>query len=287
MRHLKEEIKAGLVILVAVLLFGVIVVIIGGGTLFERLTPYRVRFADATGLEPRSPVRLNGLYVGRVLSVRLAPDDVTKVEATIGVKPGTPLFDTTKAFITYMSLIGDYYLALEQEKTGRRLPPDSLIPSEPTAEFVDLVANTTNLAKSMDALLASIRPVFTQQNVNNLGQGLREVKPLMLDIRRLVAEVRGSVQHVDAVVQENRQPVANAVRSIETDLRKIELALSGIERLASGLDRWQQVGGRYADDILLNLVGASENLRALSRELKEDPSRLLYRPEPGPRDKEK
>ncbi len=283
---LKAEIKAGAIILAAVALFGLIAVIIGGRAIWERYTPYRIRFVDATGLEPRAPVRLNGLQVGRVLKVRLAPEDVTKVEVVVGIKPDVPIFDTAKATVTYLSLIGDYYLAISQKQPGRRMPPGSLIASEPTADFSKLIASTSELARSMDELVGSIRPIFTEKNVTHLSEALRSVKPLVVDIQRLTTEVRDSVSHLDAVIVENRKPLAQAVVALKTDLEKIESALTSIERLAKGLDKWQQVGGQYADDILLNLVGASENLRSLSRELKEEPWRILYRPEPGERAKE-
>jgi phospholipid/cholesterol/gamma-HCH transport system substrate-binding protein len=284
--RLKEEIKAGIVVLAAIVLFSLVVIIIGGSEIFERLSPYRIRFADATGIEPRAPVRLNGVYVGRVLRVDIAPDESTKVDVTIGVKPGTPIFDTAIAKVTYMSLIGDYYLAIDQRRTGRGLPPGSRIPSQPMTDFSQLINNTTELAKSMDSLLAEIRPVFTQENVRNVSETLLAMKPLILDVRALTTDLRTSVNHMDAVVTENRQPLAEAVVALKRDLEKIESGLAGLDRLTGKLNRWEQVGSHYGDEILLNLTSASENLQALSRELREEPWRILYRPEQGPKGKE-
>ncbi len=279
MSYLKEEIQAGFTILLAIALLALVVIVISGAPRWGGEVTYRVRFEDATGLEPRAPVRLNGLVVGRVLSVGLAPEDETKVQATIGLKPGTPVFDSAKATVTYLSLIGDYYLAINQHRRGRLLPPGSLIPSERTADFMRLIASTTQLSKSMDQLVSQVQPIFKEENVRELGKALRSVTPLILEIKGLMVDLRSSVNHMDSVIAENREPVAKAVEALRRDLERIDSALASIDRLANGLDKWRQVGGRYADEILLNLVGASENLRALSGELREEPWRLLYRQE--------
>jgi phospholipid/cholesterol/gamma-HCH transport system substrate-binding protein len=280
LRYLKEEILAGTIVLVAIALFAFVVVIIGGTTTsLEEVKTYRVRFADATGLEPRAPVRLNGLYAGKVLRVSIPEDDLTKVEATIGIKQNIPIFNTARASVTSLSIIGDYYLALSQKQVGRPLPPGSVIPSEEAADFQHLIVNTSELSKSMDQLLQSIRPVFAKENVRSLGEALRSVQPLITDVRRLTASVDGAVKRFDTVVKENRQPVSEAMVTLKSDLKKADSALSALDRLTHSLEGWQQVGGSYADDILQNLTKASENQRALSQELKEQPSLLLQRPE--------
>lgn len=285
MPRLKEEIKAGIVVVAAITLFSLVVIIIGGSALFERLTPYRVRFADATGIEPRAPVRLNGVYVGRVLQVGLAPDEPTQVEVIVGLKPGTPIFDTAVAKVTYMSLIGDYYLGIDQHREGRRLPPGSLIASIPMTDFSQLISSTAALAGSMDSLVGQIKPVFTQENVRALSEALVALKPLITDVRDLTADVRTSVGHLDAAVMEARQPLSEAMAALKRDLEKIESSLDGLDRLATRLGNWERVGSHYGDEILLNLTNASENLQALSRELREEPWRILYRPEQAPREK--
>ncbi|MFH0810959.1 MAG: MlaD family protein [Pseudomonadota bacterium] len=286
MAHLKAELKAGAVIVVAIALFAAVVVVISGAIFWEGLTKYRVRFSDATGLEPREPVRLNGMIVGRVLSVGIAPDDVTKVDAVIGVNHGTPVFDTATAKVTYMSIIGDYYLAISQPRPGRSLAPGGYIKSERSADISQIIANIGSLSRSVEGLLESVRPVFAEDNVAALAGTLRSVEPLISDLRLLTSRLRLTVDNLNGVIVENRRPITRAMSALQSDLERIDSALTGFDRLAKGLGRWERVGGLYLDDILQNLVGASENLRALSGELKREPWRLLYRPEPGQREKE-
>jgi len=283
--RLTDEIKAGVVIVVAVVIFAFVVVVLGGGAFFEGLVRYRVQFADASGLEPRATVRLNGVSVGRVISVSTVPNEPTRVEAVIGVRQGTPVLDSAVATVTSLSLIGDYYLAIMQQRSGKPLPAGGVIPSVPTESFQQLMATTARLARSMDALVTSVKPVFEEKNVRALGETLASLKPLIADVRAVTMDLHRTIKDLDSVVVETREPLKGAVTALKGDLEKIDTALTGIDRLSQSLGNWERVGSRYGDEILMNLTGASENLQALSRELREEPWRLLYRPEAGPRGK--
>ena len=82
----KDEVKAGIVIAVSLLILAGLIVGVSGVSLWERYDRYTVRVHSATGLEPGTPVRLGGLRVGKVLDLRILPEDTSRVEITLGVR---------------------------------------------------------------------------------------------------------------------------------------------------------------------------------------------------------
>ncbi len=114
MKYAKEEIKTGVVMVVALVIFGAMAVLIGGARFWERLDTYRVRFSAIGGLERGAAVRLGGFRVGRVLTISVAREDTPKIEVTIGLKQGTPLYQGVEARINTLGLVGDYYVLLTQ-----------------------------------------------------------------------------------------------------------------------------------------------------------------------------
>jgi phospholipid/cholesterol/gamma-HCH transport system substrate-binding protein len=68
---------------------------------------YRVRFdSPAPGLLAGSPVLFNGIRVGEVATVELAPDDPKQVTATIAINPSAPVRADTKVGLEAQGLLG-------------------------------------------------------------------------------------------------------------------------------------------------------------------------------------
>ncbi|MBV6636622.1 MAG: MCE family protein, partial [Mameliella sp.] len=65
-----------------------------------------------TGLPVGGQVLFNGIKVGDVKSLDFAPDEPTKVVATVGIKPSTPLREDTKATLNFTGLTGVAYVDL-------------------------------------------------------------------------------------------------------------------------------------------------------------------------------
>jgi phospholipid/cholesterol/gamma-HCH transport system substrate-binding protein len=66
----KEEIKAGIIIVASLVILSIFVILIGGSQFMNKYDKYYVRVLNAAGLETGAQVKLGGVRVGRVLSVR-------------------------------------------------------------------------------------------------------------------------------------------------------------------------------------------------------------------------
>jgi phospholipid/cholesterol/gamma-HCH transport system substrate-binding protein len=66
---LKDEIKAGIIILTSIVILSVFVILIGGSQFLEKYDTYTVRVMNAAGLETGAQVKLGGVRVGRVLNI--------------------------------------------------------------------------------------------------------------------------------------------------------------------------------------------------------------------------
>ncbi|MCB0942638.1 MAG: MCE family protein [Mycobacterium sp.] len=130
---------------------------------FETEKPYTAEFRTVSGLENGNFVRIAGVEVGKVRSIRIRDDGVALVE--FGVDASVVLTEGSRAVVRYRNLIGERYLALEEGAGGtRQLPAGATIPLSRTAPALDL-----------DALLGGFRPLFHALNpdqVNALSEQL-------------------------------------------------------------------------------------------------------------------
>src|SRR5262245_11636145 len=76
--------------------------------------PYRAYFSDVTGLLVGDDVRIAGVRVGRVETIRLARDQPSVAEIRFTVDSGVPLAAGVRAHIRYRNLVGQRYVALTE-----------------------------------------------------------------------------------------------------------------------------------------------------------------------------
>jgi phospholipid/cholesterol/gamma-HCH transport system substrate-binding protein len=120
---------------------------IGGGT------GYAAAFRDASGLAAGNEVRIAGVKVGKVDAVGLARHGTTpyvRVEFRI-TGDGVQLGRDTEATIRIKTVLGQKYLALEPDGTGR-LKAGTEIPLEHTASPFDVLQAVNGLAGTLQTI---------------------------------------------------------------------------------------------------------------------------------------
>ena len=128
-------------------------------------TDYSAVFKDASRLKVGQSVRVAGMRVGTVNSVKLQKDKTALV--TFDADPTVQMTTGTQVAVRYLNLVGDRYLELIDGPGDRRLQPGSQIPAERTQSALDL-----------DLLLGGLKPVIrglNPQDVNALSASLIQI----------------------------------------------------------------------------------------------------------------
>lgn len=267
-RYRKEEIKAGLVLMGALLVFSAMMVFIGGSTFWEKYETYHVEFSAIGGLEKGASVRLGGFRIGQVLDIAVSPDDASKIDVTIGVKPGTPIYKGIVASVHTLGLVGDYYVLLTQRpEANTPLAPGSSIASRDMVEIGDLLIQAAELSRTLNAsiqkVMAAVERVLSEENITSVQtalQGLtrlttrgeRSLTTLTTHLERMLKKVNATATTLDSIIVENRG--------------NVEQTLRAIRRSAENLDKLT---------VLVNqmLVENQEDLRSAVIAIKEDSRR--------------
>jgi len=249
MKYRKEEIKAGLVVIAALLIFGVMVIFIGGANFWKKLDIYRIEFSAIGGLEKGASVRLGGLRVGRVSGIAVARDDISKIEVTIGVKPEAPISRGVVAQVQTLGLVGDYYVLLTQKPGANQpLPPESVIPSQKMVEIGDLLVQVADLSQtlnsSVEEVVSAVNQILSEENITSIqttlqalsrltAEGEKSVSTITGDLRNVLRGLDTMVADVDSLVLENKKNVQGTLLAIKTSAERLDtLALTLNQTLA-------------------------------------------------------
>ncbi|MEV5839950.1 MCE family protein [Nocardia sp. NPDC052112] len=226
----------------------------GGGTAFK------ARFTDVTSLNPGDEVRIAGVRVGKVTSVKIV--DKRQAEVGFELTDRNWLPASTTATIKYRNLVGQRYIALEQGtgEQGRKLNKGATIGLEHTRPALNLTT-----------LFNGFRPLFqtlTADDVNKLSYEIIQVfqgeQGTIHDLVATTANLTNKIADKDAVIGDlvkNLTAVLNAVNEREGQFDQL---IVNTEALVSGLAAERDTIGSSVTS-LGNLASATADLLVPTR----------------------
>lgn len=286
---MREEIKAGLIIGIAIILLTGLVIVIGGAQFLEKFDTYKIKVKNAAGLEPGSQVRLGGVRIGRVISIREPQLSGEAVVIEIGIKAGKPIYKGTKACITQLGFVGDIYLLLSVNDTvNERIRVGDEIPSEEVVDFGVIMAKVEGLSKSLDLLIKDIDKVFSPQNIQQvevlLGNTNKAVVSVSSNVEKMATDLRKTtdkfsvvLDELEGLVSNNKGEFGQLLSQARLDLEKAATMLASIEKSSETVGRAVDMQSQNLDNLLNSMTQTMDQLQDLIHDIKSKPWSVLYK----------
>src|SRR6202030_212143 len=138
------QLRVGIMSLAALIILSVLIFLMAGSSgLFKSKTRLYTYMADSSALAASSPVRLNGILIGKVSSVELSgqADPHRVVRMTLEIDndflPSIPT--DSKALIAAENLLGTKFINIKKGEARSTVKADQEIASGQSAEMEDLV----------------------------------------------------------------------------------------------------------------------------------------------------
>jgi len=229
---------AAAVVIVSILTY----LLTGGSLLTERATMY-LYIADATGLGPGAPVRVDGIGVGKVRSVALSgssqPDRVVQVTMTVERSRLNSIPDDSTAQLASETMIGDKFVDISSGTSRRFVSPGGEIAFKGSPDLLkglDLRQFEQQL-KVVGALLDDI-----EQGRGDVGQFVMG-EQMYNDLRKRFAQVERGIRAAASTT-------SDVGRELHTDLlyRRISQPLLDLDRSLARLQSGQGAAGQLLRD---------------------------------------
>ena len=257
----------------------------GGG-----LTVYAL-MNDASGVAKLSQIRIAGIPMGSVQSVKLDHD---RARIDIGINPDVKLYQDATVSKVASSLLGEYYLAISPGTEGRPELKDgdrinNVIEAQTTDDIMKQVSDIAKDVKQVSAALAAT--VGTNEGRDDIKSTLKNLAEVTEALNQTVRENRESIKTILSNVEsmttkgapdvekilENVKVTTNEVRDMMAqsqagkpqsagEIRQIidkvnhasdnlESTLKNLDNVTGRLDRGEGTLGRLSkDDHLINEV---------------------------------
>ncbi len=253
---MSTELKVGAVVLVAIVVAAFFILRMDDtANIFGTSTDvYRVRvlFDSIAGLGIDAPVRLAGVLVGRVETIRLT--DNGQAEVVLRINNGVPLRTDAVASVASLGLLGEKYLEVSAGTPGGTLVTDGGTIGAGAAVSIDqMVAVMNDIAGDAQEMTNALSNVFgseagetrMQRILDNIEQVSRDLGAITQGNRDAVEASMNNVerltdalaQSLPAMIEEYRTLAAEASTLVSGNEDRIAGAVDDVRELITNLDR--------------------------------------------------
>lgn len=297
---MREEVKAGITIILSLLVLSAFVILVGGSRFYEKFDSYYIEVMNAAGLETGAQVRLGGLKVGRILDIRPPKGPGGKITIEVGIKRGTTLYEGTKAIISQVGFVGDIYLLLAIDKTtNKEIDPKKPIPAEEQIQLGEVMGKVmgkvNGISQSVESLIKDVNKIFSQKNIEGIESLVENTNKSIVSgsssIEKIAASLKGTsdklnsvLNEVEGLVKDNKGEITVLIKKTREDLDKAGDMLKAIEQTAKSLDKTSRSvdnainsQSQNLDNLFNTMTRATDDLQDVLQEIKNKPWSIVYK----------
>ena len=227
--------------------------------------------ADASGIAKLSQVRIAGIVVGSVKSVKL---DHNRARIDIGINEDVKLYQDAAVSKVASSLLGEFYLALTPGTEGRPELKDgdrinNVVEAQTTDDIMRQVSEISKDVKQVtEALAASIGSDEGRHDIKTTLQNLAQVT------EALNQTVRENRESIKSILNNVERITNNSAPEVEKILENVRVTTNEVRQLMAAGQAGQPKSEGEVRQIIEKVNRASENLEHTMKNLDDVTGRL-------------
>jgi phospholipid/cholesterol/gamma-HCH transport system substrate-binding protein len=234
----------GAFVLAMVLLGFAAVVWLGRGELNDQQARYRIYFTGpVSGLRPGAGVEYNGVPVGKVEEVRIDPDNVALIRATIGIDPALGVKTDAVASVqsnllsgvSFIQIVGGTQDAPVLKAEGNERYP--VIRSVPST-LASVAASGPELIDKLNATVERFSALLDEKNRQSLSESLENLRTFtagLADRNKDLAQLAGNANTATAAASNLLVSLEHSYAGPDGLGNRLTAAIGDFDRVAKGL----------------------------------------------------
>jgi len=296
----------GIFILIGALVLVAVGFWIGGVGQTVPMSQYTIIFErDVNGLSVGSPARYMGVDVGQVTTIQLFPAEDTAIEVRIEVAASTPVDSGTFASLGYQGITGVAFINLAGEPgrhgqlvaaAGQDFPVirtrdvgiAALLSSGP-----EVMARVNNVLDDAGMLLSDKNLSAATQILENLDQLTGAMAEQRQALAALPVRMNESLDKLQTTLELAAEFSAEAKPELLAATQNFRQTTDKLENVTGRVEHWLVENDAAIDNFLAGGIGetaaliadtreAMRELEKLGAELRNNPSRAIYKPKLEP-----
>ncbi|MHB1022054.1 MAG: MlaD family protein [Acidobacteriaceae bacterium] len=275
-----SQLKIGVLVLAAIALLIALIFLMSGtsGGFFTPKLTIRSYFENAAGLKVGAPVSLDGVTIGSVTSMRVAPDHkLTPVEVTMRVssKFHGGLRKDSKAALSTVGVLGDTIIDINsQYATGPLLQDGDELPTNETPTIPDVIKASQGTVEQLNVILAKMNTL-----IDNISSGKGSIGQLVSN-DALYHKVYATMDELHTLTNNLNQGKGSLGKLMTNDdlYNRANATVNSLQKIAAELDNGQGTAGKLLKDPSLynNLNKTVESTNTLVSNINEGKGSIGY-----------
>ena len=244
------QLRVGLMAIVALLLLAFLIVLMSGvNPLFRRTTDVYTYLPDSSAMtEGATPVRLNGILIGKVKKIELSgssdPGRIVKLTLSIydDALPLVPVDSSAK--LAQQNLLGSRYVNIKKGTKPETISAGAEIPSADTPEIEDLFQQGSSSLAALQRIMDRVNSML-----DDIQSGKGTFGALLVD-RTLYDRAVAIVDDVKKLTEALNAPDSTIGRLIHEDTiyQDVRGTVARINTLVDNLNAGQGTAGKLLKD---------------------------------------
>jgi len=285
-----HKFKIGLFVVASILLGMGLLIWLGASRYFQRSQDVVAYFSETVqGLERDSPVKYRGVTVGRIKSMRMAPD-ARHIEVVMSLDEKFTITEDLGVQIGLLGLTGQRYLEMDRFGPSARKEPIELNFKPPYPLVTTYPSDIREIGTALDSLLRKANAIDIQKIADH--------------VLRVASKLDGALD--DPKAENLGADAGDALREIKEAARKINVEITRMQparKFSTTMDKATEFLDEaaktarstekfiYRTDNNLNLLSqklnqTADNLIDFSQMIKIKPSSIIFGPEEKPKKKQ-
>ncbi len=248
-RNLATPVKVGLLVVLGLVAFFIFLTFIQDQGLKGEMTEYSAVFQDASGLAPKTPVRVAGIVVGEITRIEL---EQGKARVYFTVRSDIPVYPNSSLAKRSASILGDFVLDLNPGSPAVARPAGTRL-GKPGLHVVPALAQ----AQGEQAGTQPLPPGSEIQNVQEAVQ---------------LEKIFDSLDKITSDVQVITKELREALAGDETSARKL---IANLDRITQRLDATLESSSVQLEAILENTRVVTSDIRGITERNTEQVDQII------------
>lgn len=266
---------------------------------------YDIHFdGTVSGLLKRSIVYFQGIPVGDVRDITLAPDDPGKVHVWIRLRAEVPVTTESVARLEFQGLTGVAYIELYGgtspgapklvAQEGQERPLIQAVASS----FQAIYASAPKLVDEAILAVQQVQKLLSDQNIThvtgvlsnteelsaNLAAGSRDIDVMMADVRQIVSEAKTAMGKINTLVdngnslidEDARRMVAEATNAMESATALLSRVDGMVAANEGAVTQFVNTSLPEVSRMIVDLRITARNLSRLVSRIEQNPAQVIF-----------
>jgi phospholipid/cholesterol/gamma-HCH transport system substrate-binding protein len=275
-----QKFKIGLFVVVSLLLAIAITIWLGASRYLEVSQTAVAYFSESVqGLQADSPVKFRGVPVGRVKSIRLAPDG-RLIEVVLSLNKGFKLRKALGIKINLLGLTGLKYLEMDTFRPDQKKEPIKLSFKPEYPVIATYPSDIREIGNALDNLFQKVKDVDVAGISYHLLNVTKKLDKILSDpgFNKLGSDLAATIWEMKDTARKLNQEITRVQRSksISHNLEKTSDLLAAGTDTVRNANRLISRTDNNINRLTRKLEISADNLAELTRQWKKNPFKAFF-----------